>query len=366
MLRPVARKLAGRARRVFFDAIGTGTLGGSEHFEAVVAHEASFADPGPEASEELARASCVVSVMNIPITWHAHDRGIPAVLIDGLGWMWREPVGGAHRGGVHAKAPAPSLARYFVERFVGVDEKMASWVDVLPPYEVVGPFIDVGDASWTPGGPLLVNVGGMDSWLMPEQARRDYVSMVARAVLKMTEDGATPVQFAGGQRAMELVREEVAAAGREDCSAEPLEHDAFVEALRGCLGFVTAAGMRALLEAFAVGVPVAFLPPQNVSQELVLHLLEDLSLAPGDASWRTVVGIPDVSGMSGPEGCAIVNGAVSATACDTGAVVILAERLARDLADMGVVPWRQEFVRSLGPNGAERVSEFVAEVARLG
>jgi hypothetical protein len=362
MLLPIARRLAGRARRVFLDGGGRLPLATPAHFDAVVVCDTASAEPSADAARELDRASCLVSVMNTPITWQADRHGVPTVLLEGLGWMWQEPFGGARRGGSNAHLPSPAVIRYFVERFLGVDEKLAAWADRLPPYEVVGPVLDVAGWRWEPAGQVLVNVGGMDSWLMPEHVHDDYLLLVVAGVLGAVQPrvGRERVLFTGGRRAVERIADLLGDA-RRDCVAASVDHQTFLSALTRSESFITAAGMRALLEGFTLGVPVAFLPAQNVSQELVLELLADAALAPPDVSWRGRGLLPDISGLSQPEGCALINDAVG-RASRNGEGDALADRLARDLADLAAAARRRSFVDSLGGDGAIRIANFVTDV----
>lgn len=369
MLLAVSRRMAGRARRVFIGIGDTLNLAGPEHFDAVVRAESLSARPAGELAAELARAHCVVSVMNSVLTWHAHDYGVPSVLIEGLGWLWTEPGGGAFRGGDTGRPPAPSTACYVIERFIGVDDKVkewerSSWGESVR-FEVVGPVLETDGRRWQPDGQILVNMGGMESWLMPDRTREAFIDLVVGGVLAAIprDHGYRRILFAAGQRAAARIGESIAAAGRDDCVAGTLGHAEFLANLVRSDVCITTAGMRTMLESFVTGVPVAFLPAHNVSHELVIRLLARESLCAPDLSWHGRNRLGDVSLIPQAQGCAAINDIIE-HAAENGEIGFLADRLRGEIKDLEALTRRRgEFVRALGEDGAGRIADLIVETA---
>jgi hypothetical protein len=369
MLLAVAKHLAGRVRRVFVDVGGTGSLAGPEHFDAVITADSITAPPTGDLAVELGRAGCVVSVMNTMLTWHAHERRVPSILIEGLGWLWTEPGGGAFRGSDTGKAPSPSTAWYVVERFIGVDDKVAEWAKTpwgeSTRFEVVGPVLEAEGHTWAPDGQVLVNLGGMESWLMPDSTREAFLSLVVGGVLGAIRPGHPyrRVLFAAGDRAAARIGELLANAGRDDCVAGTLEHSEFLDNLARSDFCITTVGMRTMLEAFTIGVPVAFLPAQNVSHELVFELLARESLCAPELSWRGRGKLDDVSAIPQAEGCAAINKIIENAESEWEAE-ILADRLRKEMLGTAALTARRgEFVRALGTDGPQRIAELIAKTA---
>lgn len=368
MLLAVAKRLAGQARRVLIDVGETTRLAGPEHFDAFVVAESPSAPPSGDLVTEFERAACVVSVMNTALTWHAHDHGRPSILIEGLGWLWTDLNGGEYRDGDAVRPPSPSTAWYVVERFIGVDEKVAEWARSSRGFScaAVGPVLEVDGLTRQPDGLVLVNLGGMESWLLTDRAREAFVDLVVAGVLAALPAGHAyhQIMFAAGERAAARIRMRLAEAGRGDCLARTLNHAEFLTALSRSERCISTGGMRTMLEAFTIGVPIAFLPAQNVSHELVFELLARESLCEPDLSWHGRGRLEDVSKMAQEaDGCAAINALLETAAADPGEVAGLAARLRRDMNNGAITRRRTEFVRSLGGNGADRIAELILQTA---
>jgi hypothetical protein len=373
MLLATAKHLAGRARRVFVPIGDTVNLAGPEHFDKTMPAESVSMSPTGDLAVEFGRASCVVSAMNSALTWRAHDYGVPSVLIEGLGWMWTEPGGGSFFGDGTAQLPAPSTARYVLERFIGVDEKVerwkkTSWGESID-CEVVGPVLETEGHLWRPDGQILVSMGGMESWLITDRSRNAYIDLVVGSVLDAIPEtyGHRRILFAAGGWAATRIARLTSEAGRRDCVARTLRHAEFLADLARSDLCITTAGMRTTLEAFSIGVPVIFLPAQIVSHELLLELLSHESLCAPNVSWRSRGKLGDVSQLpQEADGCAAIN-VVLENAVGDGEVAVLAARIRSEAQDTeGVTYRRSEFVRSLGTDGAVHIADLIADIAHRG
>lgn len=325
--------------------------------------EARAVDPTDEAALDAAldEVDVVVSCMSVPATVAAGRRDIPTVYVDGLAWMWDGPYGGTSRSG-HALEPGQTVVRYFVERFPNIERHLAEWCAPMPPTEVVGPIIDEIEERRREENLLLVNYGGMDSWLMPHDVLDHYVNLtydlVADAVTR-TRD--LRLLVVGGAAAMACLRSR-----RTDDRASfvSLTHDQYVSAVASATLVVTAAGLRAVYECIASGVPTAFLLPQNLSQELTIRQLSKSSAHAGALSWGEIYGLDDLGAILQPLACAAINESILRASGDTATRRRVEDGLVAFLEDPEAAAAAQrDFLDALGPRGGPRVAAYVAELA---
>jgi hypothetical protein len=350
----VARRMSGKARLVYLGGGIALECARGYAFDDFVEMDVRAPDFGARVRPVLDRVDVVLSCMNFSILEPAHRAGKPCVLWDALGWMWDRP-----------QVPR-TLSMYFVERFPGLDRNLRAWSPDLPAYEVIGPVIsDQWAGTQEKRDRLLVNFSGLRQYLMPGEVERAYGEGMWATLRLALPAWNGEVLVAGGQDLVRRLRE----LAQPDLPGgrlrfESLAHEEYLRGLDASSAAVTSAGMRALYEAFTYGVPCGFLPPQNMSQELTLKVLEEAGATASPPTWSSLYGLEDVRGMDQESGVRLVNECVLRFAGDRRAQAAVAASLAEFLRDPERVrAGQREFMRSLGELGTDRVAELTLSLA---
>ncbi len=162
---------------------------------------------------------------------------------------------------------------YVIESHPGVEASLARWRPAHP--MLVGPIIVPGVASANPTHPMLVNVGGASSPHIRPGVNTEYPARVTELVDRVAgRRGLQRVPVAMGSAAAATAPKLMGAA---PTTLAPEAYRARLEASRLLL---TAPGLNAPMEAFARGIPVLFLPPQNLTQVAHLNTYAQAGLAP--------------------------------------------------------------------------------------
>jgi hypothetical protein len=263
MAMAIADELEGQATRIFA-GMGPGfELARRSSFEGLVPAD-TMADPLPrELERELGACQAVVSVMNQGIARAAARRGIPCVFVDCLLWMWETPP------------QLPPGVPYYQESFPGSEEQLERHRDTLGTAEIVGPLVtrptrarsDHADA-------VLVNFGGMSCSLLAPDTLLTYADTMAQCAVAALRGWRGRVVVSAGRHVIDRMDLGTLRALGPSVEVVDLGHDAYLAELRRSRLLITSAGMHALYEAFALGVPCLCLPSQNLSQVLTLQVLE--------------------------------------------------------------------------------------------
>ncbi|ATB35807.1 hypothetical protein CYFUS_001221 [Cystobacter fuscus] len=197
--------------------------------------------------------------------------GMPLVFIDILFWMKRR-VTSAMR---HAHS-------YIIENFPGVAETLRQYEREMHRPRVVGPLISASPhRTWRPGtSQLLVNYGGAHSPDIIPGKNTCYPSSMTRLVQELLSDLGWPgeaVTIAAGARAVARIREDGVDGGLR---VRTLPQPEYLELMATSHHLLTAPGLNAPFEGFALGVPTSFLPPQNLTQVCQLAVYQEQGLAP--------------------------------------------------------------------------------------
>ncbi|WP_160174515.1 hypothetical protein [Archangium violaceum] len=219
----------------------------------------------------LASADLYLSISNNANIDLALALGLPLVFVDILFWMKRRVT------------PAMRQARsYIIENFPGVAGTLSRYGHEIARPRVVGPLISPQPSLKTRRSTshLLVNYGGAHSPDIVPGKNTCYPSSMTRLVRELLPEvgwSEESVTIAAGARAVERIRKD----GAEGLlRVETLPQERYLELLAASRQFLTAPGLNAPFEAFALGVPTSFLPPQNLTQVCQLPVYQEHGLAP--------------------------------------------------------------------------------------
>src|SRR2546427_436434 len=177
--------------------------------------------------------------------------GVPCVYVDMLLWMWDRPP-----------VLPPTVTRYFAEGFTGVERSIQRWRGQLPRPEVVAPLI----APAKPVNPrerthVLVNFGGLSSWLMPQHALITYARTMVECVVEAFADWPGGITISAGEHILNPLDSAVRLA-RSDVRFPNLSHAQYLEGLERSRLLVSSPGLHPTQGALARGIPCLFFPSQ--------------------------------------------------------------------------------------------------------
>ena len=307
----------------------------------------------PAAERLLDAASAFLSVMERDLLAAAQARELPTFALDSLVWM-------------RDRVPEAFLRtrRFWVQEFPGVRERLAA-LGIRA--DIIGPIVSGAASRAASNGArrgrrarmLVVHLGGGSSPLAPLAAPAYgafTLSAIARSgIARGFADGIRVIggeAFSNGAVEHEGCRWPVEAVSQEEACA------LFSEAAL----VLTAPGLTATFECFALGVPVVFLPPQNFSQWWILERLRRLDIAPRSFHWADGAETGIVECMPEAERVSRLRTSMEAQVADPERGVELSESLAAAAAlDFDALAARQrEFFASLGPIGTEEVVQGMA------
>jgi hypothetical protein len=204
----------------------------------------------------------VVSVMNRPVARRAIQQGIPCVYVDCLLWMRPGPP------------RVPRGAIYFQEAFPGVATRLERWRDHLHQPEIVGPLVS-RPSTVRSGEPdtVLVNFGGLSTSAMERHALVAYADSMAQCSVAALARWHHRVVVAVGKHVLRHMDRVILRTMRPGIELLDLSHARFLAELQRAHLLITSAGMHAIYEASACGVPYLCLPAQNSSQPPALRAL---------------------------------------------------------------------------------------------
>lgn len=212
----------------------------------------------------LAWADVYVAISNNTNVEVVHGAGVPLVFIDVLYWM--------KRGATRAMHLADA---YLIENYPGVDERLETLP--VPCARRVGPILHPVERSTPPSYPAFVNIGGAASPDLRPGLNTAYPSRVVEMAERIRADRGWPsLEVAMGRAAAASVRSSGAT------RAVTLPQGDYLRRLGQTEVLLTAPGLNAPLEAFNADVPVAWLPPQNLTQVFHLRAYVEAGLAPSN------------------------------------------------------------------------------------
>jgi len=219
---------------------------------------------------EFENADLFLNVMNPVSAEYAASIGTPIAHVDSLFWMW-DTVPTSLMG----------AAAYFIQSFVGVREQLRNFKIANP--VLVGAIIDDRFQANEKANQLLINLGGLRSKLIEPGRNSNYAVIVAGALEQvLCNHTFDRILFTGDRTTMSALAQ---LHHIPRCRFTTLGHAEFLRELARSALLVTSPGLTTTYEAFAYHVPVVFLPPQNLSQFLILKGLRAQRAAPCSIHW---------------------------------------------------------------------------------
>ncbi len=310
-------------------------------------HDPSVLDARPEL---LNWADVYVAISNNTNVEVVRRAGIPLVFVDILYWMKRRETPAMH-----------TADAYIIENYPGVSEKLA----ILPVSHAlrVGPILQPVERAIKPSIPALVNIGGAASPDLRPGVNTTYPARIMELVETIRAQRAWPsLEVAMGSAAAASVRSPGAT------RAVTLTPDAYLSRLGRSEVLLTAPGLNAPMEAFNTGVPVAYLPPQNLTQVFHLRAYVEAGLAPSKLQLEELV--PGFSAdLTKPEAEGTRSVLAALASLNDRAWHRVREHVEADLDHALLHPLKRAhraraWLDSLGGNGAEQTARVIQEVAR--
>jgi hypothetical protein len=223
-------------------------------FEGFVRADTQSRRLNADLDDTIRKSRVVVSVQNRRMALRAAACKTPCVYVDSLLWLWERP-------------PVPlTVSQYFVQRFPGVEARVQRWRSELPPTQVIGPTI----AAWRPAKPdrqagILVNFGGLSSWYVSHETLVAYAATMTQCVARAFERWPGPITVCVGEHVLGDIGDLPSRLASSNVRLWNLDHRDYLAELRRSRLLVSSAGIHAVYEAFASGVPCILLPSQNLS-----------------------------------------------------------------------------------------------------
>jgi hypothetical protein len=348
----IASELKGHDSRWLIGEGAGFTLARRESFEGCIPANTMAASPPEALKEAIWESDVVVSVMN-PNAAEVADRfGRPCVYVDMLLWMWDRPP----------DLPS-SVLRYFAEGFPGVERSVERWWGQLPHPEVVAPLI----APWRPVNPrtqtdVLVNFGGLSSWLMPQDALITYARTMVECVVTALANWRGRITISAGEHVLNPVDSATLRLARSDVRFVNLSQTGYLEELERSRLLVSSPGLHAAQEALVRGIPCLLLPSQNLSQTLALRKLA-LAKAAFALDWDAIYGLTGLSAADERRSCQQIAQCIRRFERDVLARAWVVRHLAAQLAPdrlEGIAAAQAAFFEPYqGAYGSERVAAYV-------
>jgi hypothetical protein len=306
------------------------------------------ADPMPDELERtLSTCQAVVSVQNQRVARRAACRGIPCLYVDCLMWMWSEPP------------RVPHGVPYLPESFPGVERRLEEWRDHFFQPEIVGPLIkQPARARSSEPDAVVVNFGGLSCWLLEHATLLAYADAMSRCVLTALDRWPGRVVISVGSHVRDQMDETGLRAIRPDVELVDLSHDAYLAELRRSSLLISSAGMHAMYEAFACGIPCLCLPAQNLSGALAAEVLERLGVVQ-TLDWPHLYGLHGLDPAEEPEACSRIADQIQRFSQDSAARARLVRHLRSSLGTRRLRAIRDRqaaFYAGLGELGGPRVA----------
>jgi len=299
-------------------------------------------------------ADAFITVMNPEAAKFSLKLGIPTIYVDSLFWMWDvipKQLYGADR--------------YFIQNFSDSKAVLRKHSG-LRNAEIVGPIIDDSlGIEKKKEDYLLVNFGGMESSLIQVGKNSRYPFVVGKIVAQALAETKQKAYFCGNNK---IVRKAISRNPRSRWVGGK-SHKAFLEILRKAKGMLTIPGLTSTFEAFYYEVPLVFLPPENYSQFLNLHILRNGGTAPRAFHWSDVYPNLNVRPHENEkEGVRKVLRCIKKFEADKVAQKKFKDYLVESLEGDKVrtVLRQKNYLNSLGKNSAKKIADYVLEKARAG
>lgn len=281
----------------------------------------------------------VVSSQNRFSVRGAKVLGLPTAFLDGLAWFWKE-------------IPADHLVadEIFWMRYPHIQNKIPSGTKNI---HLVGAVIDSKEKDPN-ASQTLIHLGGCKNPFV-ETLPKMYLDILAEALSALNP--SENIKIVGGAEAVGYLRKLGV-----PFKVVSLKHDDFIHELSNTLHFITTAGQTATLEAFALGIPVSFLLPMNLSQLALTEVLSECNASDSQLEWSSYVeGANDLSSLTEREAIAKLSEYAGILKDDDKKRRAYQEDFLSMLERRPDNRGQQNFIKSVGVNGKEEIVDALIE-----
>ncbi len=274
---PVSKMLTvseqlGKDNRVSMMVSGTSQqLANKSRIDSLIQCNTESIDSLKEQEMRIKTSDIFVNVMNPVSAKFVHGIGKPQIQIDSLFWMWET-------------IPDEILNSeiYFIQNFEGVEKQLANYFDKIKNPRLVGPIVK-DYPKVKKSNKLIINFGGMESASVKIGENSNYPFAIAKILdeIEGKLDFDKILCLGNGKVMDELQRKNKSTKITYDF----LGHDEFIAELASAKMLISSPGLTTSFEAFNVGTPVFFLPPQNYSQFWNLRGFNNQGLAQNSLNW---------------------------------------------------------------------------------
>jgi hypothetical protein len=355
MAMAVAEELEGRATRLFAGKGPGFELARQGCFEELMMADTMAHPIPPDLDQAVAESDAVLTVMNGPVAHRAAELRIPCVYLDCMLWLWPAPP------------DVPPAVSYFAESFPGAESKLERWRVHLHEGSMVGPLIthptrkrsDSADA-------VLISFGGLFCPLLDQDTLAAYAETMARCALTALDGRKGRVIVAAGRHVLDRMDADALRSIRPGVELADLGHDAYLAELRRSRVLISSAGIHALYEACAMGVPCVCLPAQNLGQVIALEALEREG-AGSALDWDHLYGPTGLDREDEPGACRDISALIQRFQGDAVAQAVLGGHLADALAGDRLALLQREQARfyqaqGRGKGGAPLIADRVLQL----
>ncbi len=218
--------------------------------------------------QKYPRALIVVS-LNRTAARTAKETGHVVFFIDSLTWMWD-------------KIPAEYLLadRYYFYDIFGARNKTSDITHAIPISPILGHLPERSHEATR----VLIHIGGFVNPFSNGLAR-DYLLLLWKSISEFEGE----LTVAGGSAAIQFLKEQRGKTSNHNIELETFGHSEFIQRVSVSERFITTPGSTATFEALAMGVPVAFLPPTNLSQWRQSNLFKDSGVVSMAVDWEDLL-----------------------------------------------------------------------------
>lgn len=320
------------------------SMAGSAHIREIVPLGVPFLDVNERSVKDVGQllfetqTTHIVCSQNRFAVSAARTQGIKSAFLDGLAWFWKE-------------IPEEHLIadEIFWINFPGLKDKAPAGKNIAMVPAVVEQRVRAAQED-----KIVVHIGGCENPLT-NTIPTAYLSLLAGALNAYTRERR--ILVTGGVRAIEYLRVRISAP-RVECRS--LIHDDFLAEVSSAKMFLTTAGMTASLEAFSMGVPVAFLPPTNLSQYALVQLLRPYGAAPAAVLWSDYTSISeDIGSLNEKEAISTFDEIASAVDNNEESRASFQKDMLRSFDATIDTEGQREFIQSVGTNGADVIARYL-------
>lgn len=202
-------------------------------------------------------------------------KGRKLVIYDPLFWFWQTVP----------PFVSPNMT-YVCQNFPGVESRVASLDDKIRDlFHITPPMIQLSDASRSSEPHLVINLCG---FVNPIGTLVGYDEIIARSLTEALKDSRwQKVTVTGCLDAMPGLSMLLPSSVFE---LRRLSHLEMMDCIRSAWLFLTCPGLNSTMEAMSMGIPTAFLPPQNSSQAFQFEVFQREGVSDGNVNWCAMAG----------------------------------------------------------------------------